>query len=509
MTNGDSPPDERSLVEKLLGIITEVRAGEGPSALLLTLNVFLLLTAYYFIKPVREALILVMESGAEYKSYMGGAIAIALLFAVPAYARFAGRLPRNRLVVGVTLFFVSHLVLFYAASAIEAVRQYLGLLFYLWVGIFNMMVVAQFWAFANDIYVEEQGKRLFPLLGVGASVGAAAGSGIAGFLIEPLGVYQMLLLSGGLLALCAFMTQIVHVRESRKEKFTLEKTKPEKTEEPKPEAKSGAFGMVLKHRYLTLLAAFSLLFTFVNTNGEYMLGKLISAESKNTAAEEVSAGDMTTWLTEDGNLDKARGYYEENKDDEEKGLKGRSFEDARIDAALAVARRDRAGNLIGSAFTTFFFWVNVLGVLLQILVVSRLIKYAGFKASFFILPAIALFDAAAVAIIPALFILRIGKTAENATDYSLNNTLRNMLWLPTTKRMKYIAKQAVDTFFVRMGDVSSGVLVFILAGTLGLGVRGFAISNIVLVGLWLWVASKILKEQEILRKAKEVGELED
>ena len=75
---------ERSALDKLLGVFTDVKAGEGPTALLLALNVFLLLTAYYFIKPVREALILAMKSGAEYKSFMGGAIAIALLFAVPA-----------------------------------------------------------------------------------------------------------------------------------------------------------------------------------------------------------------------------------------------------------------------------------------------------------------------------------------------------------------------------------------------------------------------------------------
>ena len=90
---------ERSLLERGLRVVTRVEAGEGTTALLLTLNVLVLMTAYSAIKPVREGLILAMKSGAEYKSYMGGAIAVALLFAVPAYARFADRVPRNRLVV--------------------------------------------------------------------------------------------------------------------------------------------------------------------------------------------------------------------------------------------------------------------------------------------------------------------------------------------------------------------------------------------------------------------------
>ncbi|HEX3598213.1 MAG TPA: hypothetical protein VHU80_24060, partial [Polyangiaceae bacterium] len=182
-----TPPENRSPVEKFLGVFTRVEPGEGFTALVLTLNVFVLMTAYSAIKPVREGLILSMRSGAEYKAYMGAAIATALLFAVPAYARVADRYPRNRLVAGVTLFFATNLVLFRVASAVPSLRAELGLVFFLWLGVFNMMVIAQFWSFANDLYREEQGKRLFPLIGVGQTLGAAVGSGIAVLLLELLG----------------------------------------------------------------------------------------------------------------------------------------------------------------------------------------------------------------------------------------------------------------------------------------------------------------------------------
>lgn len=500
---------ERSALDRFLGIFTEVEAGEGLTALLLALNVFLLLSAYYFIKPVREALILAMKSGAEYKSYMGGAIAIALLFAVPAYARAANKLPRNRLVVGVTLFFVTHLIGFYALSNIEAVRQYLGLLFYLWVGIFNMMVVAQFWAFANDIYTEEQGKRLFPLVGVGASVGAAVGSKAAALLIGPLGVYQMLLLTSVLLGGCAFLTQVVHVRESRRPDEAPAESRPVEDYEaaPAPEApakKKGAFAMVFRYRYLTLIAVFSLIFTFVNTNGEYMLGKLIKQEAADEAKDQVTMSDAQSWLqASEEHRERAEAYYAEHPEE----FDARPYDAVRDDVALSVLRGEKIGENIGTAFSNFYFYVNLLGVLLQAFVVSRLIKYAGFKASFFVLPVIAFADALAMVIVPTLAILRIGKTAENATDYSLNNTLRNMLWLPTTTEMKYKAKQAVDTFFVRMGDVSSALLVLVLADTLGLGVRYFAGTNLVLVGIWLFVAAAIIREQKRVKQMKEAGEL--
>ena len=212
-----STEGSRSPLERALGIVTEVKAGEGVTALLLTFNVFLLLTAYYVIKPVREGLVLAMKSGAEYKSYLSAAIAVALLVAVPAYARVANRLPKNKLVAGVTLFFASHLVVFWGLSKIPSAEQNLGLVFYVWVGIFNMMVVAQFWAFANDLYTPEQGKRLFALVGIGASVGAALGAYVTSFLKDTLGlgIYELLLVSGVLLVGCAALTQMAHAREHR------------------------------------------------------------------------------------------------------------------------------------------------------------------------------------------------------------------------------------------------------------------------------------------------------
>jgi AAA family ATP:ADP antiporter len=439
-------------LERALSVVTEVRAGEGATALILTLDVFLLLTAYYVIKPVREALILAMESGAEYKSYMGGAIAIALLFAVPAYARAASRVAKNRLVVGVTLFFASHLLLFYAAAHIEAARAVLGLVFFLWVGIFNMMVVAQFWALANDLYTEEQGKRLFALVGLGASAGAAAGSSIASWLIEPLGLFQMLLLSAALLVACAALSQSAYAREAAR--------RPTRAADSATRAPTGAFAMVWQHRYLTLLAGFSLVFTFENANGEYVLGRL----AKEEALAAVAAGRIA---------------------------------------------KDQVGGYIGAFYGELFTYVNVLGMLVQALVVSRLVRRFGLGVAFFVLPVIALLDAGATAALPVLAVARVGKIAENATDYSINNSVRNMLWLPTTEEMKYKAKQAIDTFFVRMGDVSSALLVYVGAGLLGWGVRAFAIVNLLLVGVWLVVARAILSERERLGAAEPRKELSD
>ena len=90
------------------------------------------------------------------------------------------------------------------------------------------------------------------------------------------------------------------------------------------------------------------------------------------------------------------------------------------------------------------------------------------------------------------------KTVENATDYSLMNTARQLLWLPTTREEKYKAKQAIDTFFVRGGDLLSAVVVYVGATALHLTVQQFAFVNVALTGVWLMVAFRLLGERQQL-----------
>ncbi len=452
----ESAPAPPTVLERVLGVVTEVRAGEGITALLLTLDIFVLLSAYYVIKPVREALIVSVPKGAEYKSYMGAVIAATLFFAVPAYGTFANRLPRNRLIVGVSGFFVSNLVLFYFAGLVPALAQGTGalvfaLLFFLWVGVFNMMVVAQFWAFAADVYSEEQAKRLFALVGLGASLGSVAGSVLVSWLVERLGTQRMMLVCAALLGASAGLTQLVHARETRRGGAP----KPKAPQKPSGSG-ADAYGLLLAHRYLILIAIFTVVFTLVNTNGEYILSKLIGEASK---AHGATKAEQKDW--------------------------------------------------IAGVYGQFFFYVNAVGVAVQSFLVSRIVKYGGLRVGFVVFPLVALASAASVAAMPLLAVVRVGKTAENATDYSLNNTMRNLLWLPTTRKMKYLAKQAVDSFVVRLGDVGSALVVFVLGDTLALGARAFAVVNIVLVAVWLYLAREILHENEAMRKRRESGELPD
>jgi AAA family ATP:ADP antiporter len=420
-------PGPRSPLERALSVFTEVRRGEGATALALALNIFLILTAYYLIKPVREALILSIPGGAEIKSYAAAGQALLLLVLVPAYGWLASRVPRMRLIDSVTLFFAACLGVFYLLI-VGGVQ--VAVAFFLWVGIFNLMVPAQFWAFANDLYNPDQGKRLFVLVAFGASSGAVFGSFLADEMIRYVGVYEMLLAAGVLLAGTLFITHWVN----RHEQHAPAPGTAVKTAAEEPLEQGNAFGFVFRNRYLLLLAFMLLFNNWVNANGEYILGHIV----KDAA-----------------------------------------------DAAAAAPGGQHADEFIAGFYARYFGVVNLVGMLLQLFVVSRVIKYIGVPVAICLLPAIVLGSYALIVALPVLGVVRWVKTAENSTDYSLQNTIKQVLYLPTTRTEKYKAKQAIDTFFVRAGDLCSAGLVFAGTHLLMLDVRGFAIATMVLGAIWL------------------------
>jgi AAA family ATP:ADP antiporter len=425
-TLGEKP---KTKLEHLLSVFADVRAGEGATALLLALNVFLLLAAYYLLKPVREALIL-SESGAEVKSYSAAGQAVLLLGIVPLYGWVASKVNRMRLLSGLTLFFISNLVLFWLAG-LRGFRE--GVVFYIWLGIFNVFMVSQFWAFANDIYTEGQGRRLFPLIGVGMSVGSVASSTLATPLVKNAGVgpYTFMLIAAAILLVCLGLLFVVNGREKRS-------ATPEAVQESEePLGKEGGFKLVLQDRYLFWIAVLIVLLNVVNTTGEYALGKLVVAEA------HAAGGDTKHFINE---------FY-----------------------------------------ASFYTWVNTLGLLLQVLATSRIIRYTGVRGALFFLPVIALVSYSVLAVAPLLAVVRWTKVLENSTDYSVMNTVRQALWLPTTREAKYKAKAAIDTFCMRGGDVLQAGIVF-LGTAVGAGITGFAWLNVALTGLWLLAAGRIAVE---------------
>ena len=160
---------------RFLRLFADIRPGEAPKALLLALNVFLLLLAYYILKPLRESLLLVDKDSAVVKSCLGGAQAVLFVFVIKGFSRLASKVPRHVLITWTTSFFISNLVVFFFLHRGGMAIKPMGILFFVWVGIFNYFVIAQFWGFANDLYSDEVGKRTFPARRPGRDPGRSRG----------------------------------------------------------------------------------------------------------------------------------------------------------------------------------------------------------------------------------------------------------------------------------------------------------------------------------------------
>ncbi|HJZ71206.1 MAG TPA: Npt1/Npt2 family nucleotide transporter [Vicinamibacterales bacterium] len=421
------PAPDKGWIERLLSPIADVRRGEATSALLMTATMFLLLFGYYLLKTAREGFIL-SEGGAEVKSYSSAGQAVMLLALVPAYGALASRVNRVQLIQWVTLFFASNLLLF-----LFALRGGLrvGIVFFLWVGIFNVMVIAQFWGFAADLYHEDQGKRLFPLLGVGSSLGAWFGSVRAGQIVASQGTPRLLIGGATILVICVVLARIANGVTARSPKAKV-------AVDQKLQGGPSGFSMLLSDRYLTLMALLVLLLNVVNTSGEYLFGKYVV----NAALAAHGAGPESE-----------------------------------------AARQQ----FIGETYSSYFGWVNLIGFLLQMFVVSRVFKFLGVGRALFIHPIVAMVGYAGMLLAPSFAFIRAVKIADNSLDYSLGNTTKQALWLPTSREAKYKAKQAVDSFCQRAGDVLQAGIVY--TGELtGLGITSFAAINVACVVGWLAVA---------------------
>jgi AAA family ATP:ADP antiporter len=417
-------------LDRFLGLFTEVRPGEAGTALLMLLSLFLLLVGYYVLKTVREPLVLV-TGGAELKSYAAAGQAVALMGFVPLYSWLASRLDRMKLIVSLLLFFIVCIELFFVGGRMQV--PMLGFFFYIWVGIFSLATIAQFWSYANDIYRKDVGDRLFPLIAIGQTAGAMVGSKVVEELFKAhVDPFVMMHVAAALVLVHLGLYAIVDRRQHRQHTAKAA---------PPPVTGRSGFALVLESRYLLMIGALLILLNAINTLGEYVLGSFVKNAS-------VGMADPTSF--------------------------------------------------IGQYMANYFLWVNVAALVLQAFVVSRIVRYAGIAGVVLALPVVAIGTYGLAAVGVTLTAMRWAKTAENSVDYSVMNTAKQMLWLPTTREQKYKAKQAIDTFFVRTGDLLAAGVVFLGVELLSLSTRGVALTNLALIAVSLVIAWRLIAEHRRL-----------
>lgn len=417
-----NPSSNSSLQSRVLAAcfrpFSKVEPQEVLGVSVLTLVAFLLLTAYYLLKTVREPLIL-LQGGAEVKLYARAGQALIMAVFVHFYGELARHVGRLKLLGIVFSFFILNLAVF-AALAGSPAR--IALPFFLWVGVFSYTIVAQFWGLAADLCSEEQGKRLFPIIGGGSSLGAVAGARLAKWLVA-FGPQVLMTVAVVILAACAAMLMLAGRRP-----LSSAARAPAAAEE-QPLAQESAFHLLLRDKYLLLIAGLVVFLNWVNSSGEYLLDRTLLA-----AARESHAAEQQVF--------------------------------------------------VGAFKADYFTWYNLLGLTLQLFGVSRILKLVGVRKALFVLPGFALVAYGSAAFLPILAVVRLVKIGENSIQYSLQDTTRNALFLMTSRVEKFVGKTAVDTVAVRVGAIMSALMVYV-GSRAGWTTATFATINVILAGAWL------------------------
>jgi ATP:ADP antiporter, AAA family len=421
--------------ERLLSLITRVRPGEGRAAFLFFLHGFLLLSSYQVVKALREAFMLAKFS-AETRSYAVAVMALVLMLVVPLYGWVRRHLDGARLLRAVTIFFVATLPLF---AVLAHLHIPIAFVFYIWVGIYGVMVVSQMWAFAADSFNVKTGQRLFVVIMLGANLGALAGAKLTQLAVAALSPMGLMLLAASTLGATLFLA-------APERAAVPEGSRVISVEHDRPVPKLfGGIGLVLRDRYLLLIAVFVVLLNWINSTGEYILADFVKTDAVARIAANHGDGDMSSFIA---------AFY---------------------------------GN--------FQFWVTLISLAIQLLLVSRIYQAVGVRGALLVQPVIVAAGYGLLAFgpmlggfIPIFSLVRRIKFAENGVDYSLMNTTRQALFLPVDRNSKYDGKMAIDTFFWRFGDLVQAVGVYVGLNLLSWKAQHFAALNLALALVWIALA---------------------
>ncbi len=392
-----------SRLERFLTLFTKVQSGEGRSIAVLCLQAFMLMVAYYLIRPVREALILT-EGSAELRSYAVGAQALLLLAIIPAYGVLVRRVAACRVFQCVAVFFALNLVIFFLLG--HAGLQF-GFVFFVWASLFGVVAVTQFWAFATDLFSVSSGQRLFGVIAVGVSGGGLIGSGLASASFESIGPYGLMLAAAVILAgaacLSGWARRCVPVASRSAQLDDVQATGPARDSTSRW---LGGFALIGRSRYLVGIAALVVLLNWITSTGDYML---------------------SNWLVE-----VARDSVPQSQ-----------------------------GVFIGQFMANYCSTITLIGFLIQLLLVSRIIHLAGLARALLVTPLAFVAGYLLIGVMPVFALLQSVLVVQKSLDYSLLNTTRSALLLPASREEKYQAKTAIDTLFYRLGDLLSTLSVFI------------------------------------------------
>lgn len=419
--------------------IVDARPDELRAVGVAFLYFFLVLTSYSIIRPIRDDM--GVAGGVENLPWLFTGTLIATVFANALFAALVVRFARRRFIPIAYRFFIANLLVFFVLLRVLPAEQqiWVGRFFFSWASVFNLFVLAIFWAFMADLFTTEQGKRLFGFISVGGTLGAITGAAITALLVKAVGALNLLLVSAVLLELAA---QCVRFFPAPKKREALSVSQEEKA------AESPIGGSIWSG--LTSVA-----------RSPYLLGICIYMLLQTITA---------TFL-----------YFQQAD------LASKSFPDRAARTAF---------------FAQIDIAVNVLTVIVQIFLTSRILKWLGVGVTLAALPAISIIGFTALGLIPTIGLLVGYQVLRRAGNFALSRPAREVLFTSIPREDKYKAKSFIDTFVYRAGD-QVGAWSYAGLGLLGLSMTGISFVAAPLAVIWCALSLWLGWKQGVLARAGE------
>jgi len=275
---------------KIWAKFVDVRPNEVRALLLGFAFHFIILTAYYIVKPIRDSI--AASNRLEALPWMFTATLVVMLIANTIFAAIVARMERRKFIPFAYAFFIFVLALFFALmrTGSPAQQVWTGRAFYVWVSVFNLFNTAIFWAFMTDLFTVEQGKRLYAFIAVGGTLGAIAGAYITKNLIRGMGPANLVAISATLFAIVCLLVRFFP------NNFTQGNKVAPAREEPIGGTAWSGVTHIARSPYLFGLAAAIMLYTATSTWAYFQQSTLAGAALKTTADRTVFLSNLEIWV---------------------------------------------------------------------------------------------------------------------------------------------------------------------------------------------------------------------
>ena len=436
MNSYDGRVEPQGKAHALLRRVVDVRPGEVRAMVVSSLFFFFLLSSYFVLRPIRDAV--AAASGVQQlPGLFLGTLTVTLL-CNPLFSWLVVRFPVRRVIPISYQFFVVSFLVFYAvlrfvsAGEGSAVDVWMGRAFFVWITVFALFNTSIFWCLMADAFTSEQAKRLFGFIAVGGSFGSLTGSALTAELAPRIGAVNVLLVSVVLLELA-----VVTIMRWPPVVIGEAAGGPTKRETDRNAEVIGGsvwsgFTHILKSPYLLGICLFQLLYVFGSTI-------LYFAQSE---------------------------------------LVGQLFAD----------RTARTAVLAQIEFAT-----QALTVVTQIFFTGRIIRWVGLATALAILPAVSVLGFGALGAMATFQALAVFTVLRRATNFALMNPAMEILFTVVRREDKYKAKNIIETFVYRGGDQLSG---WAYAGLAAVGLTLAGISYVAVplslfwLGLGMWLGRR-------------------